>query len=126
MGGLKDVQQQQASFMDGAPMKPGRGGGGAGHDGTTPPPPPPAPKPKVKKPKSMKSQTNSKISACSTKLTDIKCWITKVEQAPLQFILSSDQFYQWGMFFVLSCVASPEALQSFGVFSTRLWAHKLL
>lgn len=68
------------------------GSGGAGGNappgqnvnGNPPPPPPPAPKARAKKPKTLKSQASSKIQVCSSKLTDVKIWLHKVQESVLQ------------------------------------------
>lgn len=89
MGGHKD-QVAAVGWMDGAasaPPRPGGGGGGdagtAGNGGPPPPPPPPPPPKREKRPKTYKSLISSKIQSCSTKLTDVKRWITKVNASVL-------------------------------------------
>ena len=81
MGGHKD-QVAAVGWMDGAASALPRNGDGGGDAGTPPPPPPPPPR-REKRPKTYKSLISSKIQSCSTKLTDVKCWITKVNASVL-------------------------------------------
>lgn len=60
-----------------------QGSGGGGENPGTPPPPPPPPPKKNRAPPALKKQTQTKIQACNSKLTDIKCWSLKVEASPL-------------------------------------------
>ena len=63
------------------PGLPGSGLAG-GQDDSRPPPPPPPPK-TTKKKAGPKKIAQQKIQVCSSKLTDIKCWSSKLQESAL-------------------------------------------
>ncbi len=73
LGGLKDANDA----MDGLP------GGGDNPKPGAPQPPAPPRMPKPKKAVGLGKQTSSKIQFCSGKLTEVKVFVNKVENAPL-------------------------------------------
>lgn len=82
MKGLKESEKSLA-WVDGGsnPRGPSAPEGGDAPENV--PKKPPKEK-KAKAAPSMKKICQTKIQACNTKLTDLKCWLSKVDVAPLQ------------------------------------------
>ena len=92
LSAMKDMHKSSSFQPPGA-----LGAGGLDrNDGTVPGAVVPAAKRKAaapKKPAGVKKQVNSKIQICSSKLTDIKCWNTKVESSPLHLDCKKNKLY---------------------------------
>lgn len=92
MQGNKDMERSLQYLSGpasgaGNSRNPGDGGNGSGRgetgDPSKDPAPPQKPPKKEKKPKGLKSQVSSKIQVCSSKLTDVKIWLQKVQESVL-------------------------------------------